>query len=323
MGSLQCLSQEVSLLASIARDICPFPNYQITPHVQDFLSLNSSTYLNNRYATVQSSLSVKQLEDFTQSLRSTFGREGRVSYGGVGVVALSLAILFDTVAQQVKGEYVSDQEPIPGLFLKNFRGYYSPSVYTISKYLRLVPHIANNPTRMRQETERYLKQLTFDYQLFEKQWMKAKQDDVTVVNQKIGEYLHWHLYIHLQRLTNATFADKAIESAFTFFNNTTNDKPPTNISYHNVNLNLNCNPEESSKEFLDEIKKSDERTQNAFKRCKPEDLADSETLQHIAKTDWLAVNEFIFNGVRRKEQHIAQKEDFDLKVGALRKWETH
>lgn len=98
---------------------------------------------------VQSSLTPKQLEDFTQGLRSTFGKEGKVTLGGVGVVALSLAVLFDMPAKQAKGECLSNSGPIPGLFIKNQRGYYPPRVYSISsrEYLRLVPHIAKNSMR--------------------------------------------------------------------------------------------------------------------------------------------------------------------------------
>lgn len=81
--------------------------------------------------------------------------EGRQSHSrGVGLVALSLAVLFDTLAEQVRGKWVSESGPIPGLFVKDPTGYYPPHVYMVSKYLRLVPHIANNPTRMREESER-------------------------------------------------------------------------------------------------------------------------------------------------------------------------
>ena len=154
MGNMQCPAEDAAHLASIARDICPFPDYNPSPHLGKMLSINSSLHLKDHYTAVQSSLTPTQLEDFTQSLRTTFGREGKVTYGGVGVVALSLAVLFDTLARQVRGEWVSDSGPIPGLFVKAIRGYYPPQVNAVSEYLRLVPHIANNPTRMREESER-------------------------------------------------------------------------------------------------------------------------------------------------------------------------
>lgn len=77
------------------------------------LSIAFSLHLKNHDTAGQSSLTPKQLEDFTQGLRTTFGREGKVTLGGVGVVALSLAVLFDTLARQVRGEWVSESEPIP------------------------------------------------------------------------------------------------------------------------------------------------------------------------------------------------------------------
>lgn len=158
MGFILCPVKDLANLASVARDICPFPNYNPSPLVTNMLSINSSLHLRNHYTAVQSSLTPKQLEDFTQGLRSTFGREGKVSLGGVGVVALSLAVLFDSLARQVRGEWVPESDPIPGLFVKEPRGYYPPQVYTVSEYLRLVPHIANNPTRMKEETKRYVLQ---------------------------------------------------------------------------------------------------------------------------------------------------------------------
>ncbi|KAK2895715.1 hypothetical protein Q8A73_015203 [Channa argus] len=164
MGNMQCPAEDAAHLASVARNICPFPNYNPNPLFTNMLSINPSLHLRNHYKAVQSSLTSKQLEDFTLGLRTTFGREGKVTLGGVGVVALSLAVLFDTLAEQVRGKPVSDSGLIPGLFLKDLRGYYPPPVYTISKYLRLVPHIANNPIRMREETERYITLLQTDVQ---------------------------------------------------------------------------------------------------------------------------------------------------------------
>lgn len=159
MGNFFCPAEEVTLLVNMARDICPFPAYTPSPHFVYMLSLNSSLDLKNHYLAVQSSLNDSQLEAFTQQLKTTFGRDGRVTLGGVGVVALSLAVLFDTLAKQVKGEWVPESGLIPGLFVKNPRGYYPPQAYTVSEYLRLVPYIANNPTRMKEELKRWVSPL--------------------------------------------------------------------------------------------------------------------------------------------------------------------
>ncbi|XP_030608303.1 uncharacterized protein LOC115796165 isoform X2 [Archocentrus centrarchus] len=185
MGNMHCPPADASLVASFARDICPFPSHNHSPHFSQMLSINSSFHLKNHYTAVQTSLTPKQLEDFTQGLRTTFGREGKVSLGGVGVVALSLAVLFDTLAKQVRGEPVAESGPISGLFIKDPNGYYPPQVYTISKYLRRVPHIANNPTLMRKGTERCLIQLIAEDRALEKLDVNHTlpiEEDVTSLN---------------------------------------------------------------------------------------------------------------------------------------------
>lgn len=106
MGNLICNSQYTGQLTAVAQDFCPFPDYSPSPFI-DILSANSSLLLSERYVTTQASLTPQQQQDFTQTLRE---HQGTVSYGGVWVVASSLAVLFDTVARQVKGEHVSDQE---------------------------------------------------------------------------------------------------------------------------------------------------------------------------------------------------------------------
>ncbi|KAE8291381.1 hypothetical protein D5F01_LYC10986 [Larimichthys crocea] len=205
MGNMHCPAEDASHLASLARDVCPFPNYNPNPLFVNMLSPNSSLHLRKHYMEVQSSLTPMQLEDFTQGLRRTFGKEGKVTLGGVGVVALSLAVLFDTLAKQAKGECLSDSGPIPGLFIKNQRGYYPPHVYTISEYLRLVPHIANNPTMMREETERYFKQLGLDDQSLAKlgeNHTVPLEEDTTTINLMLGQFFLGHLNLHLVRIKN-------------------------------------------------------------------------------------------------------------------------
>ncbi|XP_038550733.1 uncharacterized protein LOC119884385 [Micropterus salmoides] len=268
MGNMQCPAEDAALLASVARDICPFPNYNPNPVFMNMLSMNSSFHLRNHYEAVQSSLTPKQLDDFTQGLRTTFGREGKVTLGGVGVVALSLAVLFDTLARQVRGEWVSDSGPIPGLFVKSLRGYYPPSVSTVSEYLRLVPHIANNPTRMREESERYLKQLGTDIQSVENSEIKDS-GDITGVNHMFGQLFEMNLRIHLLRISNSSVVDEITESVNVL--QKTKGKPlPTESTAktgvdeahvsktrkrripppeNSVVFSLNCDPEAASKIF--------------------------------------------------------------------------
>ncbi|XP_032386587.1 uncharacterized protein LOC116700135 [Etheostoma spectabile] len=311
MGNMHCPPEDAALLASVAQDICPFPNYSPNPLFINVLSINSSLHLRNHYMAVQSSLTPKQLEDFTQGLRTTFGRDGKVTLGGVGVVALSLAVLFDTLARQVRGEWVSDSGPIPGLFVKNLRGYYPAHVYTVSEYLRLIPHIANNPTRMIEESEKYHKQLVIDHESWDKlveNHTMATKDDTTAVNVFMEQYIAFSLSLHLSRITNFTGNLLDINS---------NEFPTADIIW-----NLNCDLKAADKEFLAKVKKSDKRTQEAFESCTPKSGHPSQTwLQHVAK---LVMADVLFlpaqSGYANPDSIVAHREHFDLKAHALKKW---
>ncbi|XP_041847922.1 uncharacterized protein LOC121644200 isoform X3 [Melanotaenia boesemani] len=258
MGNMHCPAEDSARLAAVARVICPFPNYTPHPHFANMLSVNSSHHLKEHYTAVQSSLTSKQLEDFTQGLRTTFGREGKVTLGGVGVVALSLAVLFDTLAKTVKGELVSDSEPIPGLFVKDPRGYYPPQVYTISKYLRLVPHIANNPTRMKEETERCIKHLDADTHVLSQLGENHStpiHEDVTKINFMLGYFVTFSLFVHLDRINNCTKDDLGRFQQAEVYNKS------------DTIFNGNCDPEIAETEFLAEVEKSDNYTKEAFRNA--------------------------------------------------------
>ncbi|KAI3374446.1 hypothetical protein L3Q82_006266 [Scortum barcoo] len=335
MGNMQCPAEDAARLASVARDICPFPNYNPSPLFSEMLTINSSLHLRNHYMAVQSSLTPKQLEDFTQHLRTTFGREGKVTLGGVGVVALALAVLFDTLAKQVRGEQVSDSGPIPGLFVKDLRGYYSPQIYTISEYLRLVPHIVNNPIRMKMETERYIKLLRTDKKTVEEE-MSRRGNDITGVNAMLGELFLDRLGIYLFHITNSTAVNETIESvtggnpvprqgttetevdaAHVSKTRKRRITAPENI----VTFNLNCDPEAASHIFLAEVQKSND-TLEAFKQCQPFNGHIPKTWLHfIARLVWLDVIQGpLFNFEVESESLKAQREHFDLKANALGKW---
>ncbi|XP_041658377.1 uncharacterized protein LOC121519647 isoform X3 [Cheilinus undulatus] len=297
-----CLAVDLSPLSSLARDVCPFPDYTPNPLFTNMLSTNSSLHLRDHYTAVQSSLNPEQLEDFTQSLRRTFGREGSVSYGGVGVVALSLAVLFDTLAKQARGEWVPDSGPIPGLFFKDPRGYYPPHVYTISEYLRLVPHIANNPDRMREETERYMKRLTADdksLQNLKENHTLPINEDITFNNRVLAKWFASSLNIHLLRLTNGT-ADDLVRS---------------NEKHSAITFNLNCDLETADKELKARVEKSDNSTQKAFS-----DLMKNGKLWPLQVAElmwWRNMYHLACEIGIDDDAKIAQKEDFDLKVNAL------
>lgn len=79
-----------------------------------------------------------------------------------------------------------------------------------------------------------------------------------------------------------------------------------------------------TKIFLAAIEKSDNRTQEAFQKCKPENgTLSTSWLQYVANLEWEDTkSHVIFTFSKTKEDEIiAQKDDFDLKTNALGKWE--
>ncbi|XP_059201353.1 uncharacterized protein LOC131981072 [Centropristis striata] len=318
MGNKQCATKDVAILASVARDVCPFPDYRPSPLFVNMLSINSSLHLRNHYREVQSSLTPKQLDDFTQGLRTTFGREGKVTLGGVGVVALSLAVLFDTLARQVRGEWVSDSGPIPGLFLKDPRGFYPPHAKAISEYLRLVPYIANNPSRMIEESKRYYKEVMIE--TVDKN-QSPTCDDIYVVNSKLEKLFEHRLHIYLLQVTNSTVVKEIVKSVRKLNRMKGN---PVQTRYESgpeisTIFNLNCDPDAATAEFLSEVNKSN-KTKKAFKRCRPQDPTETwlPFIARLALLDVVQGSLFLFDNIHHSLK--VKREDFDLKDNALRKW---
>ncbi|XP_041641843.1 uncharacterized protein LOC121508818 [Cheilinus undulatus] len=286
-------------LGSMARDICPFPDYTPSPLFTNMMSVNSSVNLRNHYTALQSSLSPEQLEDFTRSLRRTFGSEGRVSYGGMGVVALSLAVLFDTLAKQAKGERVPDSGPVPGLFYKNPRGYYPPHVYTVSEFLRLVPYIVNNPDRLKEETERFLKQLKNEDQALVEMINNQSLPvyDMTTVNVFLSSVIGSGTQ-DLYKLLNGSDSEVLFRSTELPFNG-----GPT--------FSFNCDTKKAVPHLLAKAKKSNI----------PVPGSGGSELLHVAGED-LIYNLHLLQSCTLGTHRSGpmQREDFNLKAGALGKW---
>uniref|UniRef100_A0A0E9X424 Uncharacterized protein n=1 Tax=Anguilla anguilla TaxID=7936 RepID=A0A0E9X424_ANGAN len=153
MGNNEC--HEVYRLG---RDVGMIPDPQMDQTFTSYLSPDSSTHLSSHYMDVRRSLSPEQLGVFNHSLRATLGESGKVTQGGVGVVALALSFLFDVLAQQAKNQTGSTHF-IHRIFREHEGNNISETGTVISDYLRLVPLIANDPQRMKEETERYKQRL--------------------------------------------------------------------------------------------------------------------------------------------------------------------
>lgn len=153
---------------------------------------------------------------------------------------------------------------------------------------------------------RYHKQLLNDDQSLEKSGESHTlpiKEDITAFNLLLSHVFAASLQIHHHRIKNTTD-----DELFT-----PNQSPPNDIIF-----TLNCDPETVVNNFLTEVHKSDNSTQEALKRH----------LSNIPKT-WMqkvAMLEF-FNAMihlscpfGNVDSIMAQREDFDLKVNALRKW---
>ncbi|XP_061100982.1 uncharacterized protein LOC133130413 [Conger conger] len=140
----------------LGRDVIPDP--QRDHSFTGYVSLNSSAHLNSHYMDVHRSLSPEQFGTFNHSLRATLGESGKVTQGGVGVVALALSFLFDILTQQAKNQ-TGTTHFIHQIFREREDRDTSEIGTVITDYLKLVPLIANDPQRMKEETDRYEQRL--------------------------------------------------------------------------------------------------------------------------------------------------------------------
>lgn len=128
-------------------------------------------------------------------------------------------------------------------------------------------------------------------------------EDITAFHLLLSYIIEAGLQIHHFRIKNTTEDELSVPDR----------KPPTDIVF-----TFNCDPEAAEKDFLAEVQKSDDRTKDALTEVLlsgPKIL-----LEKVAMADFF--NEMIklacpFGNV---EAIKVQREDFDLKVDALKKW---
>lgn len=156
---------------------------------------------------------------------------------------------------------------------------------------------------------RYQKQLIIDQQslgeLGEHHTLPL-QEDITLMNFKLSRIFAASLEIHLLRINNGSADEFVVRE-------TKND-------VQDVIYNFNCVPEAAHNDILNVVQKSDNRTQDIFKKF----LASEEPetwMQCIAQLEMLSVLlHFTPCTLGDLSSKIAQREDFDLKANALRKW---
>ncbi|KAM4629079.1 uncharacterized protein ACJ7VT_001462 isoform 2-T2 [Polymixia lowei] len=201
-GHSLCLPSQATVqeLFSVARDAGIVPDISLDPVLTTFLSLDSSAALEHQYTSIQRSMTEEQLAAFHNNLTSELGGSSRVSYGGVGVVALALSILFDLIRAQ--GSLVGESSTHR---LQNQRifGISSSSRigWIIHSYLSEIPGIANNQEKMAEITElhdNWLKLELIDH--FERMTNKKRMGSESMQQWLVGAAVHLHMRIHQVRL---------------------------------------------------------------------------------------------------------------------------
>ena len=161
-------------------------------------------------------------------------------------------------AVEVKGQWVPESRPIPGLFMQEPGEPRLPFVPVVSEYLRLVPHIANNPARMREETERCLLKLEEMSQACQQNPNRGKVSGAYVFNLVLVNKIYMSLKLHHMRLSNATVY-ALTQLSPNFPNDILGDKD-------NLLPPFNCDLEAANKEFQREILKRND-TFEELKNC--------------------------------------------------------
>lgn len=102
-GRTLCLPSPATVqeLFLVARDASILPDISLDPVLTTYLSPDSSAALQHQYGFLRRSMSSEQQAAFSHDLTQRLGGRRRVPYGGVGVVALALSLIFDQVSQQV------------------------------------------------------------------------------------------------------------------------------------------------------------------------------------------------------------------------------
>ncbi|KAK2828693.1 hypothetical protein Q5P01_019727 [Channa striata] len=220
-GHNLCLPSQhtVQELFSVARDASIIPDISLDPVLTTFLSLDSSAALHHQFASLQRGMSREQQAKFSLNLTAELGGSSRVMYGGVGVVALALSMLFDQVAQQVRAQGSENRDlssqrsranKIFGISTSSRIG------WIINRYLCLIPEIANNEEMMAETTELYdrlLKLELLDH--YERMSTKKRMSSVSMQQWLAGAAIHLHMRIHQIRLSSVPLG--SVESLRLFY----------------------------------------------------------------------------------------------------------
>nr|XP_015216773.1 PREDICTED: uncharacterized protein LOC107079155 [Lepisosteus oculatus] len=181
----------------VASDAGILPDITIDSTLLKYLSLNSSAQLSWHLADIQSSLSTDQFSSFTKMLSSHFQENTKIAYGGVGIIAITLSLLFEILLRQgLKMQTV--KHPLQGTFGEETG---SEIGALIRKYLTEVSEITDDPQKMKEETSRYEHTLN-DMLLhaYTAMIMNGHMDSSAMKRWINGAAFHTHMQIHLVRI---------------------------------------------------------------------------------------------------------------------------
>lgn len=172
------------------------PDIRLDDSVSHFLSLDSRAALDLQYAALRRHLTPEQLSAVDANLTAAFGGRTTVSYGGVGVVALALSFLLESVASHLN---VSG-----GSFARAF-GSENPSEIsrTVNEYFKLVSGSANDIREMGELTELYDQRLKHALiELYESMALDHRLNTSGIKHWINGAAIHLHVRIHGIRLAS-------------------------------------------------------------------------------------------------------------------------
>ncbi|XP_044038221.1 uncharacterized protein LOC122869357 isoform X2 [Siniperca chuatsi] len=147
---------------------------------------------------------------FDHDLHTLFGGNTTVSYGGVGVVALALSVLFEMLAHHqttILGSWSPEAHPPPPDPIRRMFGADAGSDISsiASEFLKQIPGAANDRDRMAALLESYEGKLRSELMDFYGRMVLLERSALSSAGVKQwmnGAALHVHTFLHWKRLTN-------------------------------------------------------------------------------------------------------------------------
>lgn len=176
------------------------PDITLDRTVSNSLSSNSSFALSSQYVTTQERLSEEQLALIDKNLLTIFGRRTKLHYGGVGVVALAMSLLLDTLVAAVVGK--TDTRPADQCHFIFGSDNTSDISDLTCEYLRLLPQSLNESV-MADLTDVYDQKLKVALINFYNSMTVERKLSTAGVKQWInGAAVHLHIRLHGVRLSS-------------------------------------------------------------------------------------------------------------------------